>query len=194
MKRTLSTLLGAAALAAAFLPSAAEAQTGYQYYAVTPCRVVDTRIVNPDQPAPRNAAITPLPALFPVPPGQPGDQPGWTTPTDPETPQNFKIREANQASSATPCGVPNTAVAVSLNLTATQIGSQGNIRIWPFGGLMPRVSTINLTTADPSLANGAIVPFPAFSAGQPDISLRFTTANKTGPVHVILDVTGYFAP
>jgi hypothetical protein len=47
------------------------------------------------------------------------------------------------------------------------------------------VSTINFTSSDPALANGAIV---GVSTATTDLSVY----NNFGSVHVILDVTGYF--
>ncbi len=174
-------------------PLAAEAQTGQQFYAVTPCRVVDTRVVNPQQPAPRNTTATPLPVLYPPACPAPGCQVGWTGPTDPTNPQNFTVRGVGQFDGTGACGIPTGATAVSVNVTLTQVGSNGNIRVWPYGGPMPLVSTLNAVTTDNALANGAIIPLPTYSAGNPDISVRFTTGNRVGTtVQFILDVTGYF--
>ena len=44
--RFATLLFAAAALAATVVTERAEAQ-GFQYYAVTPCRIVDTRVANP---------------------------------------------------------------------------------------------------------------------------------------------------
>lgn len=173
----------------------ASAQAGYQYYAVTPCRVVDTRSVNPQQPAPRNTTATPLPALYPPPCPSPGCQPEWPGTTEPENPQHFKVRGVSQYDGTGNCGIPTTATAVSVNITLAQPGSNGNIRLWPYAGSMPLVSTQNVTTGDTAIANGAIIPLPTYNAANPDISARYTTGAKVVPtVQLILDVTGYFAP
>jgi hypothetical protein len=80
-----------------------------------------------------------------------------------------------------------------VNVTLAQPKSNGNIRLWPYGGSMPLVSTLNVTTSDNALANGAIIPLPAYNAANPDISVRFTTGSRVGTtVQLILDVTGYF--
>lgn len=180
----------------AMVASASEAVAqGYQYFAVTPCRAVDTRAVNPQQPAPRNTTATPLPALFPVPCPNPGCQPEWPGSTEAENPQNFRVRGVSQYDGTGDCGIPTTATAVSVNITLAQPGSNGNIRVWPFGGSMPLVSTQNVTTADNAIANGAVIPLPTYNAANPDISARYTTGSKVVPtVHFIIDVTGYFAP
>lgn len=190
-------LLVFATLCAAALGGSREAsaQAGYQYYAVTPCRVVDTRAVNPQQPAPRNTTATPLPALYPPPCPSPGCQPEWPGETEPENPQYFKVRGVSQYDGTGSCGIPTNATAVSVNITLAQPGSNGNIRLWPYGGSMPLVSTQNVTTSDTAIANGAIIPLPTYDAANPDISARYTTGSKVVPtVQLILDVTGYFAP
>ena len=83
------------------------------------------------------------------------------------------------------CGVPNTAKAVSLNVTIANPTAGSFLTLWPTGTARPFVSTINFTQNDPSLANGAIV---AIAASSPDLSVF----NAGGTVNVILDVTGYF--
>lgn len=189
-----SSIVTCVAVAALLLAAGdAVAQVGQQYYAVTPCRVIDTRAVNPQQPAPRNSTITPLPALYPPPCPSPGCQPEWTGPTEPENPQYFRVRGVSPFGGTGDCGIPTDATAVSVNVTLAQAGSNGNVRIWPYGGSMPLVSTLNVTTSDAALANGAIVPLPTYSAANPDMSARFTTGSKATPtVHLIIDVTGYF--
>lgn len=141
--------------AAALLPSLAEAQAGpFQYYALTPCRVADTRNAN---------GVNGGPVVV----GNGGAR-------------NFRI-QGN-------CGVPVGAAAVTLNVTIAGPTGSGFLTIWPSGGAQPLVSTINFTTADAALANGAIVPL---SSNTDDLSIFYGGA---GTVHVILDVTGYFAP
>jgi hypothetical protein len=134
-----------------------------------------------------------LPVLYPPPCPNPGCQPEWTGTTEPENPQYFKVRGVSQFDGTGDCGVPASATAVSVNVTLAQPGSNGNIRLWPYGGSMPLISTLNMTTGDAALANGAIIPLPVYNAANPDISARFTTGNRIGTtVQLILDVTGYF--
>jgi len=178
------TLLGVLAVGC-FVPVTAQAQTGYSFYAVTPCRVVDTRALMPQQPAPRNTTVTILPPLYPI-------ASEWGGPNDPINPQNFKVRGVGQWDGTGDCGVPTSAVAVSLNATLVTPGSNGNFRIWPYGGTMPTVSTLNPLKTDTAIANGAIVPLPAYNPSNPDISVRFTAYPKESGVHLVLDVTGYF--
>jgi len=133
-----------------FGATTASAQTGLSFFAVAPCRVVDTR-----NPVSTNGG----PIV-----GQGGQR-------------NFAIHNN--------CGVPNTAAAVSLNVTVANATTASFLTIWPAGTTRPVVSTINFTQNDPSLANGAIV---GLSAGSPDLSVF----NSSGSVHVIIDITGFF--
>lgn len=188
MKKTLSTLLGAAALAACFLPSAAEAQTGYQYYAVTPCRLVDTRLAagapgNQGQVGTSGAVLNRRNVLF--------------------TSKGF-------------CGVPASAVAaVSVNVTIATPTDDGHLRIFPADvAQIGAFSTINFVAGESAVANGAIVPVQSTGTttgpagptapGVPAFGGNFGTGDfgvflgggppgtGTANVHVIVDVTGYF--
>jgi hypothetical protein len=82
------------------------------------------------------------------------------------------------------CGIPATAKAYSLNITAVPHGSLGYLTTWPTGQAQPVVSTLNATTGAVT-ANAAIVP--AGTGG--DISVFVSDT-----ADVILDVNGYFAP
>jgi len=150
----LALLLAAIAQVALSMP--AQAAGPYQYFAVTPCRVADTRHPN---------GVDGGPVLQ-------GGQ--W---------RGFNIKGF--------CGVPNTAAAVTLNVTITQpavtVGTAW-LALVPAGGSFGGISNINFTNADGSLANGAIVPL---AAGAQDLSILLG-ANSSDTVHVILDVTGYF--
>src|SRR5438270_5861756 len=91
------------------------------------------------------------------------------------------------------CGVPVGAKAVTINVTIVSPSlstSGGFVTLFPSGGGVPTVSTINFTNTDSALANGAIVPV---SASATDISVFFNAYNLgSGTVHLVLDVTGYF--
>ncbi len=135
----------------------AEAQTGLQFYAVTPCRAVDTRS------------------------GFGGVIPAATV-------RNLVIKNV--------CGIPATAMAVSLNATIVTPTLDGFFSLWPAGGVFPVVSTINFLAGEPALANGAIVPLSASPVACPlgpcDLSVTYGTATGGGTTHAVLDVTGYF--
>ncbi len=101
------------------------------------------------------------------------------------------------------CGIPTTASAVSLNLTVVQPNAnQGDLRIAPYPGTFPNVSTSNYYTND-VIANGAIVPlgtvaspgtdpdFQVLGAGCGVVSGVYQCTN-TFTYHLLIDVTGYF--
>ncbi len=85
---------------------------------------------------------------------------------------------------SSPCNVPATARAYSMNATVLPAPTLGFLTLFPTGVARPTVSTLN--AVDGSLtANAAIVP--AGTTGQ--IAAYFTDVS-----HVILDINGYFAP
>ncbi len=151
-----------AVVVAALCPPAAQAGGPYQYFAVTPCRVADTRATNGTSgcPATGNCA----PAL-----------------NGNAAARSFQIQGL--------CGVPVGAAAATINVTIASphmTVQYGFLTLWPSGSTMPNVSTINFSTSDQALANGAIVPL---SSNAEDLSVYFGGA---GTVQVIIDVTGYF--
>jgi fimbrial isopeptide formation D2 family protein len=83
------------------------------------------------------------------------------------------------------CGIPSTARAVSVNLTATQSTAQGNLRLYPAGTPLPLVSSVNYVVGL-TRANNAVVPLN----GLGEIAVRCIQAS--GTVHFVLDVNGYF--
>ncbi len=88
------------------------------------------------------------------------------------------------------CGIPSTAVAYSLNLTAVPNGPLGYVTLWPTGESMPIVSLLN-SFAGRVKANAAIVP--AGTSGS--ISVFATGYNSDSTVtNILLDINGYFAP
>lgn len=80
------------------------------------------------------------------------------------------------------CGVPATAAAYSLNVTAIPDGPLSYLSVWPAGASKPFVSTLNAMTGTVT-ANAAIVP----AGDNGGISL-FTT-NRAD---LVLDSNGYF--
>jgi hypothetical protein len=84
------------------------------------------------------------------------------------------------------CNVPSTAKAVSLNITVTQPGGAGNLRLFPGGLSLPLVSTLNYL-AGQTRANNEVIPLNARGeiAAFPDQAAGTT-------VQVIIDVNGYF--
>jgi 6-phosphogluconolactonase (cycloisomerase 2 family) len=85
---------------------------------------------------------------------------------------------------ASPCQIPATAKAYSLNFTSVPKGSLGFLSTWPAGQPIPLVSTLNATTGAVT-ANAAIVP----SGTNGDISVFVTNDSD-----LVVDINGYFAP
>jgi hypothetical protein len=83
------------------------------------------------------------------------------------------------------CAIPPTARAVALNVTVTQPGAAGHVRLYP-GGSPPTISTINYSPGQ-TRANNAIASLSA--AG----NLTAYASQPTGTsVHLVIDVSGYF--
>ena len=81
------------------------------------------------------------------------------------------------------CGIPDTAQAVSLNVTVTQPTAPGNVRLFPAGDGVPFTSTINYATGQ-TRANNAMAGL--------GVDGRVTArCEPSGSTHLILDVNGY---
>jgi streptogramin lyase len=83
------------------------------------------------------------------------------------------------------CGLPDNAIAASLNLTVTAPTGAGNLRLYPSGSGAPLASVINYAVGQ-TRANNGIVPIG------PDGSIVVQSDQALGLVDVILDVNGYF--
>jgi predicted outer membrane repeat protein len=84
------------------------------------------------------------------------------------------------------CGIPTTARALSLNVTATQATTSGDFRIHSANQLVvPGTSVVNFVPGV-NRANNAVVAL--------DGSGRFSVVAvmASGSVHLVIDVTGYF--
>ena len=86
------------------------------------------------------------------------------------------------------CGIPATAKAVTVNVTAVAPSSQGHVTMYPGDGSLPATSTINFT-AGRTRANNAVVVLSADSFGT--LAAQASLLGG-GQVHLIVDVTGYF--
>ncbi len=82
----------------------------------------------------------------------------------------------------TPCDIPSSAAAYSLNVTVVPNGTLGYLTIWPTGENQPVVSTLNSTDGRVK-ANAAVVP--AGTSGAVSVYATNTT-------DVLLDIDGYF--
>jgi hypothetical protein len=115
---------------------------------------------------------------------------------DPVGPQGGPSLAANTIRSFTiininSCGVPTTAKAAAMNITALLATDNGDLRIFPYLSPVPLASVINFSTADFALANGAIIPLANITGI--DISVQTDMPpGSTGHVHFVVDVTGYF--
>ncbi len=83
------------------------------------------------------------------------------------------------------CGIPIFAQAVSFNFGALNVGAAGDLRVFPAGGAVPTVSTMNYNANTPNIANAAIVPL-----GGGAITVQADAVS----VDLIIDVNGYYAP
>jgi hypothetical protein len=81
------------------------------------------------------------------------------------------------------CDIPANAQAVSLNLTIVLPGGSGYLAVFPKGGVVPVVSTINFS-AGQVIANAAIVPLGT------DGAITAFTAGAGGDL--LIDTNGYF--
>jgi hypothetical protein len=84
------------------------------------------------------------------------------------------------------CGIPVTAAAVSLNFTALNVSGAGDLRVFPAGGSVPLVSTLDYNANTPSIANAAIVAMGTGGA--------VTVQADAVSIDLIIDVNGYYAP
>jgi RHS repeat-associated protein len=123
---------------------------GFSYFAVTPCRIFDTRTND--------------------------------TPLLSGTPRVFAV-------TVDQCGIPLSAVAVSVNLTVVAPTGSGHITAYPGDEPRPLASTINFGPGQ-TRANNAI--FRISVDGEGAIALH-AFVQGSGQVHAILDVNGYFA-
>lgn len=77
------------------------------------------------------------------------------------------------------------AIAVSLNMTATNGTAGSFLTVWPTGVAQPTASSLNFGVGQ-TIANRVVTPLGSGGAVQ--------IANVNGEVSVIADVVGYFAP
>jgi hypothetical protein len=137
-------------------PPVATETVATDYYTLTPCRLLDTRLA-PNQ-------------LLPGPYGGPAAPPGGER----------VLVVADR------CGIPSSAKAVSLNVTAVAPVAPGNLRFYPGDATAPNVSSLNFA-AGLTRANNAIVMLA--SSGSATLAFKISS---TASVRVVIDVNGYF--
>jgi hypothetical protein len=81
------------------------------------------------------------------------------------------------------CGIPSTAVAYALNVTAVPPAGIGYLTLWPSGQALPATSTLN---SDGRVKAAAAI-VQAGTAGDVSVYTSDTT-------HLVLDISGYFVP
>jgi hypothetical protein len=84
------------------------------------------------------------------------------------------------------CGVPASARAVSLNLTAVTPAAPGHVTVYPGNGLPGTTSAINFIPGK-TVANNAVAPLATDGAGTLGV-----VNGSGGTLHLIVDVNGYF--
>lgn len=104
---------------------------------------------------------------------------------------NNQPRVVNIAGS---CGIPGTAKAVSVNVTAVSPTDSGKISLYP--GNFPSswsgaVSSVNFVPATSPRANSAVIQLATDGTGT--IGINPQVAGSPGQVHLTLDVDGYFS-
>lgn len=172
---TIVALLGNVSLMGFHAP--AEAQ-GYSYFALTPCRVYDSRAGQPSANGTGGGAITTT-----------------TDSYDQTTLRPVRIRGA--------CEVPTTAKAVSVNHTVVwptaPLGGIGRLCPRPLGGGQTICRAWVLYGPSETNSNGGILPLGdvASPGTDDDIQLQGIGVNPQGfadvyTYHWTLDVTGYF--
>jgi hypothetical protein len=86
------------------------------------------------------------------------------------------------------CGVPGSADSVAANVTAVQPSAAGYLRVMPGDGVIPGTSSVSVS-AGRTRANNAIVRLSSDGSG----FIRIQNVS-TAPLHVVLDISGYFVP
>jgi hypothetical protein len=86
-----------------------------------------------------------------------------------------------------PCGVPSTAKAVVLNVTAVVPTATGHLRIGPTGTPRPPTSVLNFVAGRTQAAGPVIV-----TLGLNDALTLYGVMAAGGTTHAVVDVFGYF--
>ena len=157
--------LGAPLLAQAQIPSP---EDNLSFYAVTPCRLFDTRTGAQGGPLDTNTPEPPPPA----------------PPTASSVTRTYAIRGQ--------CGIPPEAQAVTFNLTIVAQPFAGHLTLYS-GATVPTASSLNFI-ANQTTSNGGVVMLGVPPAKDLNAKLFLGGAPLGSRANIILDVTGYFAP
>jgi hypothetical protein len=107
----------------------------------------------------------------------------WDTREDGPVMSSGEVREVDVTGL---CGIPDSAVALSLNVTAVQPSGTGQLVLGPGGEPVPPTNTVSFT-AGRDRANNAILKIS--SSGVLKVA---PSVAGGGTVHVVLDVNGWF--
>lgn len=90
------------------------------------------------------------------------------------------------------CGIPNTATAVLMNVTAASPQGSGNLRAWAWSGDQPSASLVNFTKGV-NIANAATVEICRNELNSGGLcSYDFSVRASNATTHVVIDVMGYY--
>lgn len=123
-------------------------------------------------------ALHVLPVPIRVYDSRPGQRPSTVGTKSPLAPNTARAVDATQAGS----GVPTTARAALITLTATGTGGPGFVAVWP-GGTWPETSSINFSAGGQTIATTTVV---GLAPGGTFLAQSNTTTD------VIIDVVGYY--
>jgi hypothetical protein len=85
------------------------------------------------------------------------------------------------------CGIPADAAALVANVTVTMGSARGSLRVYPGTGMAAPMASVLDWSSGQTRASNATLALPPWPGG-----LLAVQNNSTGPVHLIVDVTGYF--
>jgi PKD repeat protein len=89
------------------------------------------------------------------------------------------------------CPIPATAVAIAANVTAVNPTGPGFFVLYPGNYYPPATSSVSLDPRHPARSSFAILPVS--TDGRATFAARFGS-DRQASAHLILDVSGYFAP
>lgn len=139
------------------------------YFAVSQCRVVDTRFIGP--------------------------APG--APLAPNAQRTFRLRDTNlsyQGGSATGCAIPSEATVAMLNVVAVVPNGAGHLRFWAHPLPVPTgVSQLNYSAVAGLTALANEIAVSICDTRTDPCLADFAVFNAASTVHLVVDVVGYFA-
>ena len=127
------------------------------FHAVTPCRIIDTR----------------------------GN--GFTGAYGPPHLTAGAVRSFAVTSPGTSCGIPSGVAAVSFNFAVVTLTAAGNLIVYPTGGTVPTVSSLNWTPVEGAISNAGVIRLASDS-------ISVVVNGPVGStVDLVVDVNGYYS-